>query len=548
MLEVRKSVKRKHVSLSIKTKVEILRKIERGSSVISVCEEYGVGRSTIYDIIKKKKELLEFFADSDSPLEMADRKTMHSVKNKDLDKVMIEWFRQRRRENVPLTGPILMQQAKIFHKEMKLTNSSEYSTGWLKRFKQRHGIRQLRICGERGSADEEAAEQFVEDFNHLISEENLTPDQIYNADETSLFWRYVPRKTLVTADEGTPRGLKDSKERLTVLACANAPGTHKCKLMVIGKSAKPRAFKGIKTFPVIYKANKRAWITQAITTDWFADHFVPDARAHCTSIGLPEDAKIILIMDNCTAHPPGDVLMKDNVRVLFLPPNCTSLLQPMDQGVLLSMKCRYKSDFLTKMLSFVNDGKTTSDFVKHFNIRDALWSVAKAWDSVSENTLRHAWHNLWPATLFTEDCDEPEFQGFQFSKKNLLQVEIAELLAYAKNAKGLDLQFSDIEEVMEIDGSAPVVGSLTDEEICNLVINQNKDSSDEQSEEEEEKEEKVPIDQLLSSLDVVIKGLQQRDFVTAQEIMTVTLIKEKILTEKSKLMRQRKITDIFFPK
>lgn len=361
MSEIRKSVKRKHVSLSIKTKVEILRKIQRGSSVLKMCEEYGVGKSTIYDLMKKKKELLEFFVDSDSPMEMAERKTMHSVKNQDLDKVMIEWFRQRRNENIPLTGPMLMQQAKIFHKEMNLTNSCEYSTGWLKRFKQRHGIRQLRVCGERGSADHEAAEQYIEDFNRLISEENLTADQIYNADETSLFWRYVPRKTLVTADEETPKGLKDSKERLTVLACANAAGTHKCRLLVIGKSAKPRAFKGIKTFPTLYKANKRAWITQALTTEWFQEHFVPEARAHCRSIGLPEDAKIILIMDNCTAHPSGDVLVKDNVRVFFLPPNCTSLLQPMDQGVLLSMKSRYKSDFLTKMLKSykINAAKTT---------------------------------------------------------------------------------------------------------------------------------------------------------------------------------------------
>ena len=77
-------------------------------------------------------------------------------------------------------------------------------------------------------------------------------------------------------------------------------------------------------------------------------------------------------MDNSIAHPPGDVLVEDNVRVLYMPPNCTSLLQPMDQGILLSFKCRYKSDSLTKLLNFINAGETIQDFVKKFNIKEAM--------------------------------------------------------------------------------------------------------------------------------------------------------------------------------
>lgn len=85
-------------------------------------------------------------------------------------------------------------------------------------------------------ADHEAAEQFIKYFNALISEKKLTAEQIYNADETALFWTYVPRKTLATAYEETSTEVKDSKERLTVLACANAAGTYKYKLLVIGKN------------------------------------------------------------------------------------------------------------------------------------------------------------------------------------------------------------------------------------------------------------------------------------------------------------------------
>ncbi|GBN11944.1 Jerky [Araneus ventricosus] len=242
--------KRKHATLSIKDKVNLTKKLESGTAVAKLCEEYGLGKSTIYDIKKQKKELFEFFADSDTPMAMGERKIICHAKNDDQDRVMIEWVRQRRSEGVPLSGPLLMEQAKIFHRSMNLTTDYSYTTGWLTKFKKRHGIRQLKICGDRVSANAEAAEDFVNEFVSLVETEKLSPEQIYNADETGLFWRYVPRSTLATADEKDATGVKDSKERITILGCGNAAGSHKMKLFVIGKSAKPRAFKNVKVFPV----------------------------------------------------------------------------------------------------------------------------------------------------------------------------------------------------------------------------------------------------------------------------------------------------------
>ncbi|KFM65049.1 Tigger transposable element-derived protein 2, partial [Stegodyphus mimosarum] len=103
---------------------------------------------------------------------------------------------------------------------------------------------QITLC-EKASADTEAAEEFADEFIELITSEQLSPEQIYDADETSLFWQYVLRNTLATSTERAPTGVKDSKARLTILACADAAGTHKCKLFVIGKHARPRAFKGL---------------------------------------------------------------------------------------------------------------------------------------------------------------------------------------------------------------------------------------------------------------------------------------------------------------
>ena len=64
-------------------------------------------------------------------------------------------------------------------------------------------------------------------FAKIVAAENLIAEQAYNADETALLWRYCPRKTLAKPDERSASGVKDAKDRLTVLGCANMAGTHK---------------------------------------------------------------------------------------------------------------------------------------------------------------------------------------------------------------------------------------------------------------------------------------------------------------------------------
>ncbi|GBN59632.1 hypothetical protein AVEN_62502-1 [Araneus ventricosus] len=106
--------------------------------------------------------------------------------------------------------------------------------------------------------------------------------------------------------------------------------------------------------------------------EWFENHFDPEARRHLSGNGFPADAKILLILDNCTAHISPDILVKDNVSVLFFPPNCTSLIQPMDMGILRALKCQYKSEFLKEMLSFLNGGETLQNFLKSYNLKTAV--------------------------------------------------------------------------------------------------------------------------------------------------------------------------------
>lgn len=153
----------------------------------------------------------------------------------------------------PVSGPLLREKALWFHQKMQVKESFTASQGWLSRFKARHGIRQLDIQGEKLSGDKNATDLYKNEFLRIIERHDLSRAQIYNADETGLYWKALPSKTLVDRTEKSAPGHKLIKETITLMACANASGEHKLKLLCIGKSKNPRSFKGsnMRLFPLL---------------------------------------------------------------------------------------------------------------------------------------------------------------------------------------------------------------------------------------------------------------------------------------------------------
>lgn len=186
------SEKKKRLSLTIAQKVELLKKLDSGLPVRKLCEMYGCGSSTVYDLKKQKVQLLTYFADSDSKKLMSKRKHMKPGKYEDLEVCLMEWFRQVRSEGVKLSGDMILEQAKIFFDLLNIEGEFHLSSGWLDRFKKRHGISEGTTCGEAKSADHENAERYVDVFEKIIKDENLSPEQVYNADETALY-QYMVR-------------------------------------------------------------------------------------------------------------------------------------------------------------------------------------------------------------------------------------------------------------------------------------------------------------------------------------------------------------------
>ena len=126
------------------------------------------------------------------------------------------------------------------------------------------------------------------------------------------------------------------------MLCANSNGSHRITPLVIGKFKKPIALKNIRKMPVIYASQKKVWMNREVFEKWFFDTFIPEVKKYQRTTG--HIGKVILILDNAQSHP-NLILSKGEAeifRIIFLPPNVTALLQPMDQSVIHSFKLIFK--------------------------------------------------------------------------------------------------------------------------------------------------------------------------------------------------------------
>ena len=251
-------------------------------------------------------------------------------------------------------------------------------------------------CGESAEVPEAAVQDWAQRLPELCRD--YAPKDIFNADETGLYFRALPTRSMVV--KGDPRkGTKSSKERITALLAASATG-EKLKLFVIGKSQNPRALRSMdkSLLTVTYKANKHAWMTSKLFSEW-CDKLNSKMRA--------SRRKILLFVDNCSAHP---AVTLSNLKLVFLPPNTTSRLQPCDAGIIASVKAHYRRRLLRHLLSEMDEANTATDLSKRINIKHAISWLSMAWTSVTETCIQKCFAKCGFKTSEEafETVDEPE--------------------------------------------------------------------------------------------------------------------------------------------
>ena len=202
--------------LSLQEKMDLLKERERGLSYRELGDKFQLSIGAVSNILKRKCEYENDYHSNQN------KKVKRKVKgdlSQSINDNVYEWFTAQRSKNIPISGPILQEYARKV--AMDLDDSSDKfkaSNGWLDRFRTRYNIQFRAISGESRSVDQSIADAWGVRLSTII--EHYDPVDVFNCDETGLLYKLMPDRSLVI-DKSDCRGGKKSKERYTVLLCAN---------------------------------------------------------------------------------------------------------------------------------------------------------------------------------------------------------------------------------------------------------------------------------------------------------------------------------------
>lgn len=155
-----------------------------------------------------------------------------------------------------------------------------------------------------------------------------------------------------------------------------------------------------------------------------------------------------MFIDNCTAH--GEVPNLKNIKIKYLPPNTTSKLQPLDQGIIQSFKMQYRKEVVRRFLADVERQTPTT-----IDVLQAMWMIAKAWSLVTERTIA----NCFKKSGFNVTCED-EQDDLPLAELNRI---------WQRGREELHFQETSFENFINFDNEVAVCGELTDADIVTSV-------------------------------------------------------------------------------
>lgn len=495
----------KRCTLSLEDKIDILDKLKSRTKSLEECAaDYGIGFSTLKKIKRQENQIRQMAISNANLKRKRNRESLHE----EVGDALVLWFQQMLSKNVPINGPLMMEKAKQLALELGF-DDFDPSPSWLERLKKRHNIKKLAVSGEKAAADHTGATEWITNIYPSIVKD-WDKNDIFNADETGLFYKATPNSTLAFGGSEATGG-KTAKDRITALFICNATGTEK-KAYIIGKFKQPRCFKRAQ-HPLPYYSSANAWMTSWIWTDILSkfDRELGNRR-------------ILLFVDNAASHKL-DIELK-NITVVFMPPNVTSLIQPLDQGIIRAAKAHYRTQLVRKMIKAVEQGMSTVEFAKSIDLLKASHMLKRSWFLVSPTTITNCFRKA----------------GFIADEANC-EEEIDELQTQMED---IGLSAEDFTAFIDCDSNLECYGTLSDQEIC-ASVKRGVDEEvpiDEGSDYEnaiEIEEPPVKYSEAAKALAVVQKFLEQN----ATEYNALYEIEDMIDKIGLLSLNQSKITDFF---
>lgn len=254
-------------------------------------------------------------------------------------------------------------------------------------------------------------------------------------DETSFYWKRMPSQTYISVPEKSAPAFKAPQDRVTLLVGGNANGD-KLKPLLIYSSENPQALKNMakSSLPVLWKSQREAWIRRQIFRDWFVEYLVPELKKYCKERNLV--FKIVLLLDSASAQ--NFEVLCPNIKIHFLPPRTTAVVQPKVQGMIAALKRYYLRRPFRKLAggNDKNDDFSVHEFWRVFNILDWVQIIGELQREASDKLMKATWKNSFPSAV----CSFENFDAIQ------IQIELVKL---TENAGFEEVVAEGVEELLE---------------------------------------------------------------------------------------------------
>jgi hypothetical protein len=213
--------------------------------------------------------------------------------------------------------------------------------------------------------------------------------------------------------------------------------------------AKPRCLKDINmnNLQINYRYNAKARMTTVLFNEWL--DLVNKKYKH-------QNRKILLFVDNFSGHAVEEDKY-ENVKVIFFPPNLTSVVQPLDQGIKQAFKTKYRKQIIINKIHAID----TCTEMDEITVLTAINYCISAWSEITKATIKNCFRKAgFKADMYLGECTDNSVR-----EDDLVIEQMWSKIKKTKN--GYDFSYF---QYVEIDKDLPSCETYSDADIVQSII------------------------------------------------------------------------------
>nr|XP_053652451.1 tigger transposable element-derived protein 6-like [Cherax quadricarinatus]XP_053652452.1 tigger transposable element-derived protein 6-like [Cherax quadricarinatus]XP_053652453.1 tigger transposable element-derived protein 6-like [Cherax quadricarinatus] len=366
-------MRKRRQDLTLGAKVKVLEMLDHEPKVPQgkIASMFRVSQSQVSRIMKNKDAIMAQWNRFATP----DRKRCRLGKAGALEQILVDWYKEAKKQDLPISGPILMEKAKSIGNEMGI--EFKPSAGWLGRWKDRNGVTLKRFKDKDGAPSVTKVGNHWRRYMFTKATKEYPLQNVWVVDETALAYNTLPKYM-------TP-GTSSGNDKVSVILACNLAGTERRPAAVIGR---PQSLSSL-NLPVPFYHHPKAAITLGLFSSWLWEW---DRE-------LRSKRKKIIVLLNRAAHHPENLHLF-NINITFFPPGTATVLQPLKLGIIYTFKALYRYQQLKYILAKTqaNEQMNHTNAFNHNSLSppsmgrcvstlDAVFMIYKAWKHVSPETI-----------------------------------------------------------------------------------------------------------------------------------------------------------------